>query len=157
MWAAFLSSHYSSQFTVCNCQLCENVFFFKISPKSEETDKIKHALETSFLSHYFHILWLFYFKSRFRAKLPCKSVNTFFQNLGESYLCNKTTDRQNTTCLRNANIFSFFHILLFFKFKLRFHDKIAMWLEHSALILELILYGLGRGRWGRTSNRMAKN
>ncbi len=42
--------------------------------------------------------------------------------------------------------FFFLHILFLFEFKLRFQGKIVIWLQHPALILSLILYGLGGGR-----------
>jgi hypothetical protein len=74
--------------------------------------------------------------------------NAFFSNFEVSYLCNKTSDRQNKIFLRNAIPFSFFHILLLFEFKLRFQAKNAMLLQHPEPILALILCGWGEGREG---------
>ncbi len=72
-----------------------------------------------------------------------------FPKFGKLYLSNKTSERQNKICLRNAIPFSFFHILLLFKCKLRFQGEIAMWFQHLAQILALILFGWGGGGGGR--------
>jgi hypothetical protein len=84
--------------------------------------------------------------------------NAFFSNFEMSYLCNVTSNRQNKIFLKNAILFSLFHILLLFEFKLRFQAKNVMGLQHPAPILALILcrWG-GGGEGGRTGDRMAKD
>ncbi len=52
--------------------------------------------------------------------------NAVFQNRWESYLCSKTSDRQNKTCLGNIIPLSFYLILLLFECKLRLQSEIAM-------------------------------
>ncbi len=155
MWAAWV--------TVYNCQLCEKVFFLKsaaylrshIFATKRPTDKIKYSLETPFLSCFFIFYDLLNLNKDFRADLQCKSClqlpilwkTLFFSNFEVLYLCNKTSDRQNKIFLRNAIPYLFFHILLLFKFKLRFQAQNGMWLQHPAPILALILCGWG-GREG---------
>jgi hypothetical protein len=68
--------------------------------------------------------------------------NAFFSNFEVSYLCNETSDQQN-------KIFSFFHILLLFEFKLRYQAENVMWLQHPAPILALILQYVAGGGGGR--------